>query len=288
MTMDAGQSRALWHRLEPLNAVTYFCAETFDAFEALGFSGFWMGYFASRAAPMGKVAPETIDATFFNFHPGRVRRAIPEAWDYAEPAAVLETRAAAAAASLRRMLGAGVAEETAAAVVPVLRSAVEHGSPGGRPLFAANRAVEVGDDPVAALWQAATTLREHRGDGHVALLTSAGLSGVEALILFSLSEDIDPELFRSRRGWSGEEWEEAVDALTARGLVADGALSDRGREMRDEIERRTDELAADPYRHLSPAQLDALQSQLERAARVVVAADEIMFPNPMGLPKLGT
>jgi hypothetical protein len=32
---------------------------------------------------------------------------------------------------------------------------------------------------VSALWQAATSLREHRGDGHVAVLTAEGLNGFE-------------------------------------------------------------------------------------------------------------
>lgn len=283
--MDAAQSRAVWHRLEPINAVTYFCAETRQSLDALGLKGFWMGYFAARAAPMGPVGPATIEATFFNFHPARARRAVPDAWGYAEPAAVLEVRAAAAAASLRRMLGADVAEQLAASLYPVLQSVVDQGSSAGRPLFAANRVVVAGDDPVATLWQAATTMREHRGDGHVALLTAAGLRGVEALILFSLSERIDPDLLRTSRGWSDDEWATATEALRGRGLVSvEGGLSAGGAELRAEIERRTDELAAEPYRHLTPTQVEALLHQLVGPARAIVAAGEIVFPNPMGLP----
>lgn len=40
----------------------------------------------------------------------------------------------------------------------------------GRPLAAANSALPVEPDPYRRLWQAATTLREHRGDGHVIAL----------------------------------------------------------------------------------------------------------------------
>jgi hypothetical protein len=279
----------MWHRLEPVNAVTYFCPETLDAMEALGLKGFWMGYFAARAAPMGRVDPAVIEATFFNFHPTvRVRRAVPDCWGYAEPAAMLSARGTAAASSLRRLLGPAAAADLASAVNPVLQSVVAHGSPAGRPLFAANRGVDVGDDPVVGLWQLATTLREHRGDGHVALLTGAGLSGVEALIVFSMSERIDPELLRQSRGWSPEEWSTAMTGLRGRGLVSDaGSLTAAGADLRADVEWRTDELAAKPYEHLSSADVDALAAQLERVARTIVSAGEIRFPNPMGLPKLG-
>ena len=70
-------ARELWHRLEVVNAVTYFSPESRDAAERIGLKGFWMGYFAFRAAPMGPVTPGVVEATFFNFHPERVRRAIP-------------------------------------------------------------------------------------------------------------------------------------------------------------------------------------------------------------------
>jgi hypothetical protein len=286
--MDAALSRAMWHRLEPINAVAYFCAETSDELEALGLKGFWMGYFAARAAPMGRVGPATVEATFFNFHPTvRVGRAVPDCWIYTDPGAVLSARAAAAASSLRRLLGPSAADDLASAVSPVLRSVVEHGSSAGRPLFAANREVDAGDDPVAQVWQLATTVREHRGDGHVAALTGAGLSGVEALVLFSMSEPTDPELLMKSRGWSPEEWAAAMDGLRDRGLVSEaGPLTDRGAELRADIERRTDELAAAPYRQVSSSQLDTLLRDLERAAEAIEASGEIRFPNPMGLPPL--
>src|SRR5262245_29377112 len=103
-TMEAAVAREVWHRLEALNAVTYFSPECRAAPEQLGLTGFWMGYFACRAAPMGPVGPAVVEATFFNFHPRRVQRAIPEAWARAEPETVLDARAVAAATALRRPL----------------------------------------------------------------------------------------------------------------------------------------------------------------------------------------
>src|SRR5215216_5615208 len=107
--MDPALARTMWHRIETINAVTYFSAECRDAPARLGLKGFWMGYFANRAAPMGPVGAGVVEATFFNFHRDRVRRAIPEAWRLAHPADVLDARAAAAATALRRLLPDGIA-----------------------------------------------------------------------------------------------------------------------------------------------------------------------------------
>lgn len=95
---------------------------------------------------------------------------------------MVEVRADAAATALRRLLGDGRSEQLAVDVPSVTAAAIDRGSAAGRPLFAANREVPEPDDPVAALWQVATTLREHRGDGHVAVLAAAGLDGCESLV----------------------------------------------------------------------------------------------------------
>ena len=96
-------SRTLWHSLEAINAVTYFAPECRAAYADLGLRGFWMGYFAGRASPLGAVSSDIVEATFFNFHPAMVRCAIPDAWTYASPAAVVAARASAAADAVRRL-----------------------------------------------------------------------------------------------------------------------------------------------------------------------------------------
>jgi hypothetical protein len=239
--VEAAAARRLWHEIEPLHAVTYFSPEAHQAAADLGLKGFWMGYFACRAAPMGAVAAATVEATFFNFHPARVRRAIPDAWALAEPAAVIGARAAAAAAALRRLLGNGGAERLAGEVTPVLADVLGGATAAGRPLFAANRDTGPVDDPVAALWQLATALREHRGDGHVALLAGADLDGCEVHLLLAADEGVDPQLLRDSRGWSDDDWDAASDRLRSRGLLDDeGRLTAAGRDLRHGIERRTD------------------------------------------------
>ncbi|GAC1544630.1 MAG: hypothetical protein NVS3B12_33410 [Acidimicrobiales bacterium] len=268
-----------------LNAVTYFSPECSQAQLDLGLKGFWMAYFAARAAPMGAVAPGVVEATFFNFHPRRVRRAIPDAWGLARPDQVLRVREASAAQALRRVLPGGLADRVAADVLPVLRPVLEGAASGGRPLFAANRDVVPSDDPVGALWQAVTTLREHRGDGHVGLLRAADLDGCEAHVLFAATEGVVPELFLESRGWSVEDWQAAVERLARRDLVGvDGSATPAGHRQRRDIEARTDELAMVPYDVLREGAIDLLLGVLREPVRQI-AATEIRFPNPMGLPR---
>ena len=283
--MDPRLSRVIWHHLECINAVTYFSPECREAPVRLGLRGFWMGYFACRAAPLGPVGAPVVEATFFNFHPTRVQRAIPEAWSCASPVEVLAARASSAAAALRRLLSDRGAEELATKTRTVLGSAIGRATAAGRPLFAANREVAEPDDPVAALWQAATTLREHRGDGHVALLTGAGLDGCEVHVLFAACENVASELYWDSRGWSSDDWHAALDRLEARGLLGQGGRpTARGRQLRDEVERRTDELATAVYDPLGDEKVQDLITVLAPAARRIAEAGDITFPNPMGLP----
>lgn len=283
--MEASLARTIWHDLETVNAVAYFSPECLDVAGRLGLKGFWMGYFACRAAPLGPVSAGTVEAIFFNFHPRRVRRAIPDAWAITSPSEILEARSAAAAAALRRILPPGVPERLAAAILPSLHAAVDCGTAAGNPLFAANRDVACPADPVASLWQAATTLREHRGDIHVNLLAGAGLDGCEVHVLFASVEGVEPELFLQSRGWSIDDWTASVERLVARDLVTfDGTATPAGRELRASVEQRTDEIALSPYAALGQERVDILLRQLQPSVEQIANAGEIQFPNPMGLP----
>ena len=278
-------ARELWHRLEVVNAVSYFSPESRDAANDLGLKGFWMGYFAFRAAPMGPVSAGVVEATFFNFHPDRVRRAIPDAWRYADPRDVVTARSAASAAALRRILGDDAADRLAVRVLPMAEEAVATATTEGRPLFAANQEVDGLIDAVAALWQAATTLREHRGDGHVALLVAAGLDGCEAHVLFAASEAAPSLMYQETRGWTPEDWEAATSRLTERGLLdGRGGVTEAGQRLRDQIEYATDRIAVAPYVGLSAYQVERTLAEIDPMIEAIANAGEIPFPNPMGLP----
>lgn len=275
-------AREAWKRLESIHAVAYFCPEPRDAMTAIGLRGFWMGYFGARAAPLGPVPPGVVEAAFFNFAPGMVRRAIPDAWGFASPADILEARRASAAAALRRLFPSIGA--VAVALEARLRQIVDGANDAGRVLFAANRDLGLEGDDVERLWLLTTCLREHRGDGHVAALTAAGLDGCEVHALFAADAGLSSELYLESRGWSAEEWGVATDRLAGRGLVHDGRLSREGRELREWIEGRTDELALAPMHVVGD--VDELCRDLEPAASAIAASGEIRFPNPMGLPRI--
>ncbi|MGW4242118.1 SCO6745 family protein [Nocardia sp. NPDC004722] len=276
--MDNAFARDMWRVLEPLHAVTYFAADCRAANKAVGLRGYWMGYFAARSAPLGAVGPSVVEATFYNFHPDMIRRAIPDAWGFATPDAVIATRTIAAAAVLRAVVPDIVT--VAARVLPHLHAAIDAAPASGRPLFAANRDLPTPGDAVHALWQAATTLREHRGDGHVACLLSEGIDGCEAHVLFSASTGTPEQLWRDNRGWSDADWQAARDRLVHRGLLDRDGVTDTGRALRDHIESRTDALAMTAYRDL-PGMVETL-SVLTPAARAIVRAGEVPYPNPMG------
>ena len=140
---------------------------------------------ARRAARAGPRAP--VVAMFAGFHPGTVARALPEAWSRTTPQACLQARAAVSAAALR---DAGADPEACGQAAALLGPVAAAADPTGRPLGAANAALELPGDPLGRLWQLATTLREHRGDGHIAALVTEGITGLQAHLLQSASGHI--------------------------------------------------------------------------------------------------
>ena len=278
--------RALWRRVETIHAVTYFGQESRDAATEAGLRGFWMGYFGFRASPLGEATAAEVERVFFNFAPGFVARSVPDVWSYARPSDLVRARAAGAAATLRRL--SPHAEATMHDIEPWVSHIAEAGRSVGeveRPLFAANRALEMPDDPVERLWQYTTIIREHRGDGHVATLVAAGLDGCEALALISAHEAIPAQRFRESRGWTDEEWAAAEERLVARHLLdAPGVISAAGLDLRADVETSTDRLAEDITAAMSSAERASLVRRLDQLSFDVITSGLIPFPNPIGLP----
>jgi len=93
-------------------------------------------------------------------------------------------------------------------------------------------------------------------------------------------------VLRDNRGWSEEEWDAALAALAAHGLLhADGRATDAGRTLHGEVEALTDRLAAPAYAALSDSATGDLHGALVACALGVAASGMVPFPNPMGLPR---
>jgi hypothetical protein len=272
----------MWKALEPYHAITYFAPETRQATDALGLRGGWMSYFACRAAPLGPVGPDVVTAVFYNFHPTMVARALPDAWSFATPDQLVAARLQAVDDAVRRMLpeqGASVRR-----TAELARQAAELAPLGGRPIAAANAALDWPDEPHLALWHATTILRESRGDGHVSALVTAGLSPCQANITISAAGGPSKAVYQASRRWSDDEWAEAEDDLRSRGLLAaDGTLTEQGRAVRQQVEETTDALAEQGWSKLGDAATEELDRLIRPISGAIMASGLVPGDNPMAM-----
>ncbi len=264
--------------------MTYFAPEARAALDGLGYRGFWMGYFAARSAPFGEVPTEVVAAAFYNFASHRVAKALPTAWEIAPPADALRAREQSAVAALRRY---GVGDDDDLATAADLAAKAAGGAAlDGRPLFAANLALEWPEEPVAKLWHAATLLREHRGDGHVAVLTSLGISGRECNVLHAVAGRVPKEMIMRSRDYDDEQWGFHRDRLIRRGLLDErDELTAAGRELKQRIEDDTDALALGGLDALDDDEVETLFRALTPITRKVVGAGDVPASTPMGLSR---
>lgn len=275
-------ARRFFDRYEPVHAVTYFAPEARAALDALGYRGFWMGYFAARSAPLGAVPREVVTAVFYNFAPERVAKALPAAWEIAGPQAALQARQQSAVAALRRY-GLGP-DENVRVAAELAGKAARNAPLDARPLFAANLALPWPEDPLAALWHATTLLREQRGDAHVAVLAAAGISGREANVLHAAAGNVSRDYLARTRDYDEASWRRHEQRLAERGLLSDdGTLTPAGRELKDHIESTTDTLALSALDGLSDDEVEELFQVLTPITRAVVAGGDIPPLTPMTL-----
>ena len=267
-------ARRLHGLVEPIHLVTYLSDEPTEALRALGLrDNYWDGYFAGRAAPLGRVPAEVVHAVFYNFADGEVARHIPRVWDATTPEAALAARERGSVAALRRILGDLADAPALARAADLAIRAATSAPTEGRILYAALRALPLPEEPVARLWHAATLLREHRGDGHIAALVVAGIGGTQAHVLHALSENVPAGKFGRVHHLAPDRLARVVDGMRDRGLIdASGWLSDAGRKTKERIESVTDDLAAAAYASLEASELDQLIADLEPISATLGAA----------------
>ena len=275
MSDKSGPIQRTAHKaLEALHTMVYFVPEAGERYTAAGISNGRSGYFASRSAPMGVVPAEVVISTFYNFSPGLVRKAIPSCWEGSSPEAITKARYDAVDAALTRLLGeAELKSDEMAEAAALGRDACSAiGSEiVGRPLYAGHASLPWPEPEHLQLWHAATLLREHRGDGHIAALVLSGLSGLEASVSYvAYGSAFNEELQRKTRGYSEEEWEQTKVELQRQGVFdADNQFTDQGRNQREEIEAQTDVAAATPYEHLGEERTQRLIELVRPWARSI-------------------
>src|SRR3954449_1193330 len=275
MALGNTLARRMFELVEPIGAIPYSADEPNEAMFALGFTNYWDTYFAGRAAPLGRVPAEVVDALFYNFAPGEVARHIPKVWRTTTPEAAIAARRKGCVTALRRILGDHVDSPAFGRAVDLLTKAATSAPYEGRPMYAELRALPIPDEPVTRLFHAASLLREHRGDGHIAALMVEGVGGLEAHVLYALHMNMPAEKFGRIHHLPAAQLAEVIDGVRDRGLIGeDGWLSDAGRAVKERVEGLTDELAAKPYEGLEPDELDELMATLEPLATLLIAAQD--------------
>ncbi|MEU8028992.1 hypothetical protein [Streptomyces sp. NPDC049099] len=286
--VEAARVRQLWHLLEPLHAVLYYAPEVFEETAALGYgtADRWPSYFPLRAAPLGPAGTERVASAFYSFNPRMVAAHIDAAWSIASPRDVLAARLRGIDRTYRTLLGDRVDSPELAEAAALARRAAEAAGTAGRPLAAANAELPWPEPPHLQLWHAATVLREHRGDGHIAALLLADLDPVEALVSFAAIGAASVERFESR-GWSSGQWSAARARLAARGLVeADGTATEAGRALRRGVEEHTDRLAARPWQTLGRTDTDRLADLLGDYWVAILSSHLLPSESTLGIGKV--
>lgn len=269
-------ARRMFELVEPIGVIPYSADDPNEAMFALGFTDYWDTYFAGRAAPLGMVPAEVVDALFYNFTPGEVARHIPNVWRTTTPEAAIAARRAGCAQALRRILGDDVDAPAFTRTTELLLMAATSAPYEGRPMYAALRALPVPDDVVAGLFHAASLLREHRGDGHVAALMVEGVGGLEAHVLLALDMGMPAEEFGRIHHLPAAQIAAVIAGVRDRGLIGDdGWLSESGRAVKRRVEAMTDDLAAAPYEALTADELDELIAALQPLAEKLLAAQGV-------------
>jgi len=110
----------------------------------------------------------------------------------------------------------------------------------GRALAAGALARPAPDHPLGEMFRAGDVLREYRGDCHIASWDAAGLTAIEIGLLTERYWNLPLRSYSRTRGWTDAQYDEAVEALEARRLLADGDFTDAGRQLRERIEVDTD------------------------------------------------
>jgi hypothetical protein len=172
-------------------------AKGLEALTGLGL-GRTSAYVRGRAAVLGAATAPVVISAFAWFEPGLIESAYQAGPAELTPADLNRTRSAATGASLRAVRP----DAGPSWLADALTAAAAAGSSPGRCLFSARRAQAPPSDPFERLWWASETLRDHRGDSHIASAAVAGVGAVEMNLLTELTLGGPLGHYTATRGWS--------------------------------------------------------------------------------------
>lgn len=247
--------------LNTLHSTFYFSPAMAEELAPYGLEEPGAVYFAGRGAPLGAVGAGAVTATFYSFAHDFVARYVPQVWESASPETVLAARLRAVDGTLRRLLGEELlASPEMAEAAELALAAAEGCERPGRPLYAGNADLPVPNAPHLAYWHAATLLREHRGDAHIAALQDARLDPLEALVSHTASGNgINPAWVLRTRGHGEDDWAAGQSRLVERGLLDEaGQPTADGAALRKDVEHRTDVMDHRPYELLGADKVERL------------------------------
>ncbi len=273
--------RRLWRLLEPLHAVTYFAQESSEEFARCGLRGAVMSYVAGRTAALGPVDGAVAAAVLFSFHPRFVARVVPRAWSLATPEDVVAARFRGVDRALRRVWGVGTAtSDEVGGLAEEIECYLWTCSVASRPMFAAHRSLAPPSEPHLRLWHAATLLREHRGDGHAAILLANGVDACQAHMMVVGTTTLGTA-WLPFRGYSAADCSAARLLLQERGWLDEaGRATAEGQRVWQRVEDLTDDAADAGRGASSPDQGSALLDRLQRLVTPLRAAGILPAPYP--------
>ena len=246
-------SRALSGALEPVIGQVYFSPECHTNYTVLGYApsarvmnGVALpdgpAYFTSRGSLLGQVSGQVVASAFGVFNPDEVIASVSYGWTKTEAATIREARQDGAVAQLRRLLGPE--PDGTRIVATALARAVDECRPEGRPLFAGTTSVPAPGDALGRVFVYGDALREFRGDSHTAAWISAGLDAVEIGLLTECYWGLPFKSYVRTRAWTDDQLEEGLERLRVAGLVDQTSMTAAGRDLRERIERATDDQTA--------------------------------------------
>ena len=229
----------------------YLAPEAAEEAARLGVTERAPAYFAFRSAALGVIPWQVVLASFYNFRPESVQT-VTKAWDAAPPAQWQASRYTVAGRAMRRVR-VGLSDDEISEARSLVDVVVNQADYAGKTMAAANASLALPPDPLVALWQQITVVREWRGDAHLVVLAANRIGPCDCNVLHTATGRLPTSLVRATRGWNDDEWAEATARLAARGwLNPDGTVTDTGAAARERIEVETDQLSDPPLVEVHP------------------------------------